>query len=121
MSQLILSKRKAEAISNGVFLVGIGVLFWTNFWWPGILLVIWASLATRQYLTGRNWDFAITSVILLGLFITTFFNITWSVLIPVLFVTGGIYIIFREYFFSEDIIEVKKSKDIEIVDLDDDK
>lgn len=103
MSRMILSKRKAEVISNGVFLVAIGILFWSNFWWPGILLAIWATLATRQYLTGRIWDFTITSIILLGLFVVTLFNINWSVLIPVLFVIGGIYIIFREYFFSEDI------------------
>lgn len=116
MSQLILSKRKAEAISNGVFLVGIGILFWTNGWWPGILLVIWAALATRQYFTGRIWDFSISTVILVGLFITTFFNITWSVLMPVLFVIGGIYIIFREYFFTEDIVVIKKPDDIDIED-----
>lgn len=116
MSQIILSKRKAEAISNGVFLVGIGILFLTNGWWPGILLVIWAALATRQYFTGRIWDFSISTVILVGLFITTFFNITWSVLMPVLFVIGGIYIIFREYFFTEDIIVIKKPEDIDIED-----
>jgi len=116
MSQIILSKRKAEAISNGVFLVGIGILFWTNGWWPGILLVIWAALSTRQYFTGRIWDFSISTVILVGLFITTFFNITWSVLMPVLFVIGGIYIIFREYFFTEDIIIIKKPEDIDIED-----
>ena len=116
MSQLILSKRKAEAISNGVFLVGIGILFWTNGWWPGILLVIWAALATRQYFTGRIWDFSISTVILVGLFITAYFNITWSILMPVLFVIGGIYIIFREYFFTEDIIFIKKPDDIDIED-----
>ena len=116
MSQLILSKRKAEAISNGVFLVGIGILFWTNGWWPGILLVIWAALATRQYFTGRIWDFSISTVILVGLFITAYFNITWSILMPVLFVIGGIYIIFREYFFTEDIIVIKKPDDIDIED-----
>jgi len=113
MSRLTLPKKKAEAISNGIFLASLGLLFWTNGWWPGILLAIWASLAARQYLTGRIWDFAITSVILIGLFIVSFFNITWSVLIPVLFVTGGIYIVFREYLFSEDLIENENSKEID--------
>lgn len=113
MSQLIVSKRKAEVISNGIFLASLGILFWTNGWWPGILLAIWACLGARQYLTGRTYDFAITSVILIGLFIVTFFNITWSVLIPVLFVTGGIYIIFREYLFSENLIEDKRTDEID--------
>lgn len=101
MNQPILPKRKAEVISNGIFLAALGILFWTNSWWPGILLAIWATLGTRQYLTGRIWDFAITSLILIGLFIVSFFNVSWSVLVPVLFVIGGIYIILREYFFSD--------------------
>lgn len=102
MAQPILSRRKAEVISNGVFLASIGILFWTNGWWPGILLAIWASLGTRQYLTGRIFDVIVSSIILVGLFIASFFNLSWSVLIPVLFITGGIYIIFREYSLSED-------------------
>ena len=96
------SKKKADAISNGVFLISLGFLFYFNFWWPGILLSLWAMLATRQYLTARHYDFAITSVILLGLFTIYFFHIEWSMLMPTLFFVGGIYIIFREYYFSEE-------------------
>lgn len=103
MKRLILTKRKAEIISNGIFLIALGFLFWTNGWWPGILLAIWACLGARQYLTGRYWDFGITSIILIGLFIVSFFNINLTVLIPVLFVVGGIYIIFREYLIAEEI------------------
>lgn len=120
MAQPILSKRKSDAISNGVFLIALGLLFYTNFWWPGILLAIWAALGLRQYLTGRIYDFIISSVILLGLFIITFFKLDWSVLMPVLFVVGGIYIIFREYFFAEDTNGEDKSQEIKD-DIDDSK
>lgn len=96
-----LSKRKADAISNGVFLIALAVLFYTQVWWPGILVAIWAMLATRQFLTGRLYDLLISTCILIGLFLFYFLNVNWSILIPVLFVTGGIYIIFREYYFSD--------------------
>ncbi|HRD55442.1 MAG TPA: hypothetical protein PLC42_03495 [Parachlamydiaceae bacterium] len=111
MSRLVVTKRKAEIISNGIFLMALGILFWTNSWWPGILLAIWGCLGARQYLTGRYWDFAITSIILIGLFVVSFFNITLSVLIPVLFVVGGIYIIFREYFIAEEVENDDKEPD----------
>ncbi|MCB1112578.1 MAG: hypothetical protein H7A37_00065 [Chlamydiales bacterium] len=101
MSKPILSKRKADAISNGIFLIALGILFYTNSWWPGILLAIWATLATRQFLTGRRYDLAISSVILISLFLLIFFQLDWTVIVPVLFTLGGIYIIFREYFYSE--------------------
>lgn len=105
MKQLTMSNRKADMISNGIFLIGIGVLAVLGMWWPGILLVLWAALVTRQILTGRIYDFALTSVLLLGLFIFSLFEFTWPVVIPVLLILGGIIIIFREYCIVEGIEE----------------
>lgn len=119
MAQPLLSKRKTEAIANGCFLIALGILFYTGAWWPGILLAIWVLLAVRQYFSGRSYDLFISSVILLGLFLVTYFKYDWSVLMPVLFVVGGIYIIFREYFFSEDSNGEDKSQEIRD-DTDDD-
>lgn len=102
MGMPLMPKRKADAISNGIFLICIGILIYTGAWWPQILLAIWALLATRQYLTGRIYDLSITTLILLGLFMMTYFNVNWSILMPVLFVIGGIYIIFREYFYGDE-------------------
>lgn len=105
MSKIFMSKRKADAISNGVFLVALGILVFTDAWWPGILLALWATLAVRQYFTGRMYDLAATTVLLIGLFIITFLNINWMVLVPVLLVLGGIHIIFREYCVAEGVSE----------------
>lgn len=102
MHKPLLSKNKADAISNGAFLVTLGMMIYANAWWPWILLALWVWVAIRQFFTGREYDLIVSSVILVGLFIVSFFEIKWSVLMPVLFVIGGIYIIFREYFFSQD-------------------
>lgn len=102
MNQPMMSKRKRNAISNGLFLASLGVLFYTNFWWPGILLSIWVALAARQFLSGRTFDLIITTIILVGIFLVSFLRITWDILMPVLFVLGGLYIIFREYFSEEE-------------------
>lgn len=112
MSQPIMSKKKADAISNGAFLIALGILFYTNYWWPGILVAIWISIGLRQFLTGRIYDLCISTVILLGLFVITISNFEWAVLLPVLFIVGGIYIIFREYFFAEDTNGEDKSQEI---------
>lgn len=95
----VISRKKAEAVSSGVFLIALGVLFYFNAWWPGILLAVWAYLATRQSLTGRHFDLIVSTFILVGLFIVMTFNISWSVLGPLLFVVGGAWMIFREYYF----------------------
>jgi hypothetical protein len=112
MSDRLLSKNKTEAISRGVLLISLGILFFTNTWWPGILLAIWATLAIKQYFSGRIYDLVISSIVLLGLYLISFFDINWSLLLPILFVVGGIYIIFREYFFPGATDEEDKSEEI---------
>ena len=120
MNVPILSKRKSDAISNGIFLIGLGILFYTNAWWPGILVAIWAALAVRQYFSGRLYDLLITSLILGGIVLISFFRFNWGVIVPVLFILGGIYIIFREYFFADDTNGEEKSEEIKD-DIDDGK
>lgn len=118
MGKLILSRRKASAISNGAFLIGLGILIYTNAWWPWILLAIWVGLALRQYLTGRTYDLVVSTFVLIGLFLITLFRLDWSMLMPILFVIGGIYIIFREYYFAEETNGEEKSQEIKD-DIDD--
>lgn len=110
--------RRANTIANGAFLVCLGILFATDAWWPGILLALWITLVIRQYLSGRIYDLCISSAIFLSLFAISFFKWNWSFLMPVLFVVGGLYIIFREYFFGEDTNGEDKAQEM-IDDLDD--
>lgn len=112
MKYIVLSRKKIDALANALLLIGLGVLLYTNLWWPGILLVVWASLGLKQWLTNRKFDLIITSVILWGLFIASYLDLKWNVLIPVLFFLGALYIIFREFFFSEDTNGEEKSQEI---------
>lgn len=102
MSWIPVKKRKSEAIGNGVFLMALGILLYTNQWWPWILLALLLSLVVRQVLTARFFDMWISIGVLGTLFVVSYFNITLSFLIPALFVIGGAYLILREYFYSDD-------------------
>lgn len=110
---MYLSKRKIDTLSIVIFFLVIILLYFMNFIWPGVFLALWALLATRQWLSNRRFDLIMTSIILLGSFTIYFFDITWSVLMPVLFILGSFYIIFREFFFPEDIVGEEKSEEIE--------
>jgi len=122
MNQWTMSKKKADGISNGIFLIGIGILVFTDGWWPGILAVLWATLAVRQLLTGRLYDLILTSIILLGLVIISLLNLNWTIIAPVLLILGGIHLIFREYCVAEGVededVIVEKEKEIEDGEVD---
>lgn len=104
-------KRKADTISNGVFLILLGVLFYTGQWWPGILFALSLTFAIRQYLTGRRLDFLLTIVIIGVLSVVTFAGQIFSSLFPVLLIAAGIYFIAKETLLYKSSYEYPPSQD----------
>lgn len=105
MSSLVVSKKKADLISNIVGVLAlIFLILYVRTWWPGLLLVFWAALATRQLLTGRKCDFVLTTLILFSLFFVFLFNIQWATLTLAFFGIGGAYIILKEIFYKDQTV-----------------
>lgn len=89
-------KRKADTISNGVFLILLGYLFYTGQWWPGILFTLGLTFAIRQYLTGRRLDFFLTVIFVGVLGVITLAGYIFSSFFPLLFIAAGFYLIAKE-------------------------
>ena len=47
-------KRKASAISGGIFLISLGVLLATGWWWPGIMIAIGLSGGAELIFRGKT-------------------------------------------------------------------
>lgn len=45
----------AGSISGGIFLIGLGVLLATGWWWPGIMVVIGLSSGAALIFRGKTW------------------------------------------------------------------
>jgi predicted membrane protein len=112
MAKPLASKKRAKAISVALFLVGLAIISYLGAWWPGIMLAVGVPLALRQYLLGRHYDMGVTLFVFLGVFFTVQFDISWEVLLPVLFALGGIYILFREYLESKTESEEEHEEDV---------
>ena len=59
---MTLTSQQSAAISTAVYLVGIGILMVTGFWWPGIMFVGGAGLLATGLLSGGGW-YAINAAI----------------------------------------------------------
>jgi hypothetical protein len=112
MSTPLVSQRRANATFNGILLIGLGILFWTEAWWPGIVLVIGAALIVRQSLRGRVYDAVLSAVIFGGLFVGALSNWSFSFLIPVLFTSAGLYLLFTEWWTKHDRVGDEKVEDM---------
>lgn len=110
MSQ-IASRKRAKALSVALFLIGLAIVSYLNAWWPGIMLAVGIPLALRQFLLGRRFDMLVSLFVFVGVFITVQFDISWEVLLPVLFALGGIYVLFREYLESSEETVAEEEED----------
>lgn len=111
MAHPITSKRKAQALSTSLLLIGLAVLVFTQNWWPGIMLAVGLPLALRQFLLGRTYDTVTSLLVFVGTYVTVEFDISWQLFLPILFTLGAIYILFRE-FFGEPETEEDKEEDV---------
>lgn len=98
MSKPVLSKKKAESLSAGVFLIALAVLAYTKDWWPGIMAAIGAALFVRQVFLGKIYDAFISLLVFGGVFVTIQYDLLWM---PVLFIVAGIYVLFRAFMNGE--------------------
>jgi predicted membrane protein len=115
MAQPITSKKKAQALSTALFLVGLAILIITkDWWWPGLMLAVGLPLALRQYLLGRTYDMCISLLVFVGTFVTVEYNITWRVFLPILFTIGAIYVLCREFMAPDEDEEGEVEKDEDI-------
>jgi len=112
MSNLIVCKKKATRFAFCLFLIGVAILSYGGNWWPGIMLAIGIPLAIKQFLLGKRYDVLVTLFVFCGVFASVWFDLYRKPVLPVLFITGGIYILFRDFFESSLPNEKEREEDL---------
>lgn len=112
MHNLFVSKKKTKAYCGALFLVGLAILSYLNQWWPGIMLVIGIPLALRQFFLGRYYDMGMTLIVFMGVFFVSLYSQAERFFLPVIFIVGAIYLLFREYFEGFDEPEDRQEEDL---------
>ena len=81
------------------------------------MLAVGLPLALRQFLLGRTFDMCMSLFVFGGVFITEQFDISWQILLPIIFVLAAIYILLREFQENrehpEDIVDEDVNHEIE--------
>jgi hypothetical protein len=50
-----LQPNQANAVTGGIWLIGMGILFATGLWWPGMLVLVGLTAIVQQWANGRGW------------------------------------------------------------------
>jgi hypothetical protein len=99
-------KRKASAISGGIFLISLGVLLATGWWWPGIMIAIGLSSGAELVFRGRivagigSLAFFCAIPIVVAIIQAT--QIPWTVVIALVLVGIGVITLVKAFYLREE-------------------
>ena len=95
--RIMVSKKRADQISGGVFLIGLGIIFFMNLgFWPWILFVIGASSMARGAAEGQAWYSVSGGLGLMGLGLVFLLGFSW----PLLLILVGVSMLIGRNFQS---------------------
>jgi hypothetical protein len=97
---------RASAISGGIFLIGLGVLFFTNWWWPGIMVVLGlagcAELVFRGQIGRGIGTLAFFLAIPTVLWLIRVTPIRWEIFGPLVLIGLGVIILVKAFYLRGD-------------------
>ena len=77
-------------ISGGIFIIGLGVLFMTHYFWPGIMFVIGVTLCVQAFVEGRGFWGSQGALWCLGLGVVFAMGANGGTLVGLLLVVVGL-------------------------------
>lgn len=98
-------RRMADSISGGIFLISLGVLIFTGWWWPGIMVAIGLTSGASLIFRGKTWQGISSLIFFCGIAIavellrTT--NISWMVILAFFLIGTGIITMVKTLFFRD--------------------
>lgn len=94
-----MTTRNSGQVGGAVFLIGLGIIAWMNFWWPGIMFVVAASLLASEWVE-TDGQLSVSSHRAVGAFVSIaigligFIGINWGQLWPLVLIAMGVYLLF---------------------------
>ena len=97
--------RMADGIAGGIFLISLGVLLITGWWWPGIMVAIGLSSGASLIFRGRTWAGIGSLAFFCGIAIVVELiratDISWVVVAAFILIGIGIITIVKALFFRQ--------------------
>ena len=110
----LISRHKSDGVFIAIITAGLAALLFTGYGWPEIVLPFGLGLAAKQFLRGRKIEMNVTLLVFIGIYVTSKFTINWQTLMPILLCTGGIFLIFREYFLLRATTEIDEEEELNL-------
>lgn len=94
-----MDKTQPNQVGGAVFLIGLGIIAFLDYWWPGIMFVVGGALLASEWAeTGGqiNWRSGrvMGAVVMLFVGLVGLVNIDWGRLWPLVLIALGVLMLF---------------------------
>jgi len=99
-------RRRSSGVSGGIFLISLGILIFTGWWWPGILVAIGLASGAELIFRGQTtkgigsmvffWGIALIVIIVRAI------NVPWSIVAPLILVGIGVIVLVKALYLHTE-------------------
>jgi hypothetical protein len=92
------NQREGNGVAGALLLIGLGVLIFTNWWWPGIMVVLGIAIGTGLISEGKLLPGLVAAAIFFGIPFLTELRVPWQTLGPMILIGLGVIALGRSFF-----------------------
>ncbi len=94
-------RREENGVTGALLLVGLGVLFLTGWWWPGVMVVLGIAVAAGLIFEGRYASGLVAAAIFFAIPLLVSSNIPWGTFAPLVLIGLGVIALTKALFFRQ--------------------
>lgn len=98
-------QRQASGISGGIFLISLGILIITGWWWPGIMIALGLSGGAELIFRGRIvkgiGTLAFFCAIPIAVWVIQRTEVPWTLVGPMILIGLGVILLVKAVFLRE--------------------
>ncbi len=94
-------KHEADGISGGLFLIGLGVIFLTGWWWPGIMVAIGIAAVGSLVFRGKYAEAVGPALIFFGIPLIVESNVPWDLFWPMILIGLGVIVLVKNFYLRD--------------------
>jgi len=98
-------KDRASGVSGGIFLISLGILLFTGWWWPGIMIAIGLSGGAELVFRGKTIQGVGTLVffctIPLAIWLIQETEVPWPLVGPLVLIGVGVIVLVKAFYLHE--------------------